>query len=231
MKQPAKNTLIAGVLVTVLTLLASATPVRAAEMQERIQTATQILGQKQRSAEPISDAIRKNAKGIAIFTVTKGGLGIGGLGGEGIVLLRINGLMWHSWTAPSAFNLGGASIGAQIGFTENRYIVILNTDEAVRQFTSRGKIDWNAMATGTAGSDTASEGATTADIDRRDVIVYKDTTGVFGGATLGGVSIERKDEINQKAYGNDVLTDNILSGKTPSPKSTKGLVDLLDEKV
>jgi len=203
---------------------------RGADMQGRIHAATQILEQKQHSDEPIPAEVRAHAKGIAIFTLTKGGLGIGGQGGEGIVMLRLGDMNWHSWTAPSAFNLGGASLGAQIGFTEVRYIVILNTDNAVRRFTSQGKMNWDATATGTAGSDTGTEKVSTTEIERREIVVYKDSGGIFGGATFGGTSVERKDEINRQAYGDDVQMKNILDGKVPASKSADHLYSLLDDK-
>lgn len=200
-------------------------------MQERIQSAIEILGQKQSSSEPIPKHIRDHAKGIAIFTLTKGGLGIGGQGGEGIVVARLGTGSSHTWTAPSAFNLSGASLGAQIGFTEARYIVILNTEDAIRHFTSSGKVDWNAAASGTAGSDSATDKVSTNDLENREIIVYKDTSGIFGGATFGGTSVERKDKINQMAYGDDVFMKNILNGTVTPPKSATQLYILLDAKV
>ncbi len=211
-------------------LFASTAFLRAADMQERIQTAVQILDQKQRSGEPIPARLFNHAKGIAIFSVTKGGLGIGGQGGEGIVILSLGDKNSHSWTAPSAFNLGGASVGAQIGFTEVRYIVILNTDDAVRHFTSSGKMNWDATATGTAGSDTGTEKLSTADLEHREVIVYKNSDGVFGGATLGGTSIERKDKINREAYGENVTMKDILNGQAKAPQSADRLYILLQGK-
>ena len=117
---------------------------RAADMHERIQTATQILEQKQGSDEPIPADLLDHAKGVAIFSLTKAGLGIGGQGGEGIVLLRLGQKAVSTWSAPSAFNLGGGSLGAQIGFTEVRYIVVLNTDDAVRHFKpGEGQLECN----------------------------------------------------------------------------------------
>ena len=211
-------------------LFSSTTFLRASDMHERIQSAVQILDQKQHSDEPIPAELLAHAKGVAIFSVTKVGLGIGGQGGEGIIFLRLVGSTGHSWTAPSAFNLGGGSLGAQIGFTEVHYIVVLNTDDAVQHFTSTGKTDWNATATGTAGSDTGTAKVSTTDLEHRAVIVYKDSNGVFGGATLGGTSIERKDAINQEAYGDDVRTKNILNGTVQPPKSANRLYNLLDAK-
>jgi lipid-binding SYLF domain-containing protein len=213
-----------------LLLLTPSSLLRAADMQERIHTATEILGQKQHSDEPIPAHLLNHAKGVAIFSITKVGLGIGGQGGEGIVLLHLGDMNGHSWTAPSAFNLAGGSIGAQIGFTEVRYIVVLNTDDAVRHFTDSGKLNFDATATGTAGSDTGTERVSTTDLEHREIVVYKDSGGVFGGATFGGTSVERKESINQQAYGDDVHTKNILNGKVPPPASANHLYILLDGK-
>jgi lipid-binding SYLF domain-containing protein len=227
MKQPFSRFLALG---SMLSLLAAPNYLRASDMQERIRSATEILSDKQHSDDPIPADLLSHAKGVAIFSITKVGLGIGGQGGEGIVLVRLSDMMWHSWTAPSAFNLAGGSIGAQIGFTEVHYIVVLNTDDAVQHFTGSGKLDWNATATGTAGSDTGTERVTTTDLEHRDIVVYKDTGGIFGGATLGGTSVERKESINQEAYGDDVRTRNILNGKVQPPKSADHLYSLLDGK-
>jgi len=201
---------------------------RASDMQERIHSATQILREKQHSDDIIPADLLDHARGVAIFSVTKVGLGLGGQGGEGIVMLRLDNPNGHSWTAPSAFNLGGGSIGAQIGFTEAHYIVVLNTEDAVRHFTSEGKVGWDAMATGTAGSDTGTEKVSTVDLEHRGIVVYKDTGGIFGGATLGGTSVERKDAINRQAYGDDVHMKNILNGSVPAPASASHLYHLLN---
>lgn len=227
MSQPFTRLLTLG---SCLFLLITPNLLHAADMRERIQTATEILGDKQHSDDPIPADLLNHAKGVAIFTLTKVGLGIGGQGGEGIVLVRLNDMLWHSWTAPSAFNLAGGSIGAQIGFTEVRYIVVLNTDDAVHHFTGSGKLDWDATATGTAGSDTGTDRVSTSDLEHRDIVVYKDTGGIFGGATLGGTSVERKEAVNQQAYGDDVRTRNILNGKVQPPASADHLYSLLDGK-
>lgn len=211
-------------------LLGAPALLRASDMHERIQSSIEILDQKQHSHEPIPAELLSHAKGVAIFSITKVGLGIGGQGGEGIVTLRHLDLLGHTWTAPCAFNLSGGSVGAQIGYTEVHYIVILNSDDAVTHFTRSGKMDWNATATGTAGADTGTARASTADLENREVVIYKESSGVFGGATLGGTSIERKDAINQDAYGDDVRTKNILNGKVQAPKSANRLFVLLDGK-
>jgi lipid-binding SYLF domain-containing protein len=203
-------------------------PSRAADMEKRIFDATHILEQRQGSADPIPPEILQNAKGVAICTILKGGIGIGGQGGEGIVMIRHLGDAVPVWRAPCAFNITGASVGAQLGFSSISYILVLNTERAIGQFVGEGKVKWDATATGTAADDTRVETQSTRDLERQDVLVYRDSGGLFGGATLGGSSIEVKDSINQEAYGPHVHVRSILDGRVPLPDSAHHLYELLD---
>jgi lipid-binding SYLF domain-containing protein len=215
-------------LASVVLLTFSAMLVRADNLHERIRTATHMLAARQGSDAPIPAEILAHARGIAIGTITKAGIGIGGQGGEGIVMLHYLGDANPTWSAPVAFNMSGGSIGAQLGYTTIRYIIILNTDAAVRLFTSPGKMSWDATATGTAGDDTAREGESTEDMERHSMIIYKETGGLFGGATLGGTSVQVKDEVNQEAYGDGVYVRDILGGKVQKPHSADHLYALLN---
>ena len=197
----------------------------AANMDERILDATRIVDKRQGSADPIPAEILANAKGVAICTITKGGIGIGGQGGEGILLVRHEGGVWR---APSAFNISGASLGVQLGFSSIKYIIVLNTEDAIGQFVGTGKVKWDATATGTAGDTTGVESESTRNLEQRAVLVYRDSGGLFGGATFGGSSIEVKDAINQEAYGPHVHVRDILEGKVPVPEYAQRLYTLLD---
>src|SRR5271163_4616042 len=211
-------------------LLTSTLFIRAADMSERIHNAIKIVEKRQGSSDPIPAEILQNAKGIAICTILKGGIGIGGQGGEGIILIRHLGDAAPVWRAPSAFNISGASLGAQLGFSSISYIIVLNTERAIGQFVGQGKMKWDATATGTAGVDTGVESESTRDLEKRDVLVYRDSGGLFGGATFGGSSIEVKNEINQEAYGNNIRVRDILEGKVEIPVTTVRLYTLLDGK-
>jgi len=138
-------------------LLGSTLFIRAADMDERIHNAVKIVEKRQGSDDPIPAEILQNAKGIAICTIIKGGIGIGGQGGEGIILIRHLGGPAPVWRAPSAFNISGASLGAQLGFSSISYIIVLNSERAIGQFIGEGKMKWDATATGTAGPDTGVE--------------------------------------------------------------------------
>jgi lipid-binding SYLF domain-containing protein len=211
-------------------LLASTSVTRAADMEERIQNATHIVEKRQGSDDPIPAEILQNAKAVAICTIIKGGIGIGGQGGEGIILIRHLGGPVPVWRAPSAFNISGASVGAQLGFTSISYIIVLNSERAIGQFIGSGSVKWDATATGTAGTDTGVESQSTRDLERQEILVYRDSGGLFGGATFGGSSIEVKSEINHEAYGPQGHVRDILEGRVPPPASAQRLYDLLDGK-
>jgi lipid-binding SYLF domain-containing protein len=211
-------------------LLGSTLFIRAADMDERIHNAVKIVEKRQGSDDPIPAEILQNAKGIAICTIIKGGIGIGGQGGEGIILIRHLGGPAPVWRAPSAFNISGASLGAQLGFSSISYIIVLNSERAIGQFIGEGKMKWDATATGTAGPDTGVESESTRELEKHDVLVYRDSGGLFGGATFGGSSIEVKDEINQDAYGEHIHVRDILEGTVLPPANAKRLYDLLDGK-
>jgi lipid-binding SYLF domain-containing protein len=211
-------------------LIASTSFVRAADMEQRIRDAIKIVEKRQGSDDPIPVEILQHAKGVAICTIVKGGIGIGGQGGEGIIVFRHLSGAAPVWRAPSAFNISGASLGAQFGFSSTSYIIVLNTDHAIGQFLGEGKIKWDATATGTAGGDTGTESETTRNLEKRDVLVYRDSGGLFGGATFGGSSIEVKNEINQDSYGEHIHVRDIIDGTVPPPRLAERLYDLIDGK-
>jgi len=216
---------------TFLVLFVASTPfVRAADMNERIRDAIKIVDKRQGSDNPIPTEVLQNAKGVAICTILKGGIGIGGQGGEGIVVIRHYGPTGTVWRAPSAFNISGASLGLQLGFTSISYIIVLNTDRAISQFMNEGKFKWDATATGTAGDDTAIQSESTRDLERRDVLVYRESGGLYGGATFGGSTIQVKTEVNQDEYGEHTHVRDILEGNVQVPARAQRLYDLLDGK-
>jgi lipid-binding SYLF domain-containing protein len=201
----------------------------AADMEERIHNATEIMEQRQGSANPIPPEILQNARGIAICTILKGGIGIGGQGGEGIVIVHHQDASGNrTWRAPSAFNISGASVGAQLGFTTTKYIIVLNTENAVGQFVNVGKVKWDATAAGTAGNDNVVEGQSTRELEQHAVLVYRNSGGLFGGATLGGSSIDVKNEINQDFYGPHIYIRDILEGRVAPPHIADRLYEILN---
>ena len=68
------------------------------------------------------------AEAIAVFPgVIKAGFIIGGRGGHGMISRRVK----SGWSAPVAFDLGGASVGLQIGASKTDFVLLFMNNEAL----------------------------------------------------------------------------------------------------
>ena len=96
-------------------------------------------------------------------------------------------------------------------------------------FTNPGKLEWDAQAAGTAGSDASKEGegGLLSDVD---VKIYKADSGMYGGATFGGSTLRIQDDTIKAAYGPDIFVRDILEGKVKVPDYAEKLVNLLNGK-
>src|SRR5262245_18754370 len=93
-------------------------------------------------AKAIPEEVMRDAKGLAILTVLKAGFLFSGQGGLGLVVGRsTTGWMrvgcgkygrGAGWSAPSAIATGGAGFGFQVGAEVTEYVMVLNTEEAVK---------------------------------------------------------------------------------------------------
>ena len=116
---------------TLAFFIASTSFIRAADMDERIHDATRIVDQRQGSDDPIPAEILQNAKGVAICTILKGGIGIGGQGGEGIVLVRHLGDGPPVWRRSFRIQYQRGERRRAAGFSTISYIIVLNTERAI----------------------------------------------------------------------------------------------------
>ena len=89
---------------------------------------------------PMNKQLADKAVGMLIFSqVTKGGAGVAGEYGEGVLQLKGRTVNYYS--------VGSASIGLTLGLAEHSEIIMFMTPESLRKFTQGG--DWSV------GADTA----------------------------------------------------------------------------
>lgn len=79
----------------------------------------------------------QNAKGLAVFSVIKAGFLWSGKAGSGVVVAR---LPDGSWSAPSCIATGGMGFGLQIGADISDFVVVMNSEDAVRSFAQAGNL-------------------------------------------------------------------------------------------
>ena len=86
--------------------------------------------------------------GLAIFSVVKAGFVFSGKAGSGIVIAR---LPDGSWSAPSCIATGGVGWGLQIGADITDFVIVLNSEEAVRAFAMGGNVTIGGNISAAAG--------------------------------------------------------------------------------
>jgi len=173
----------------------------------------------------IPKAVLHRARGLAIFEVIKAGFVFSGKAGSGLVIAR---LPDGSWSAPSCIATGGIGWGLQIGADITHFVIVLNSEDAVRAFsiggnvTIGGNISASAGPIGTGGSVQASLA------HPAPMFSYSKSKGLFAGLSLEGtVLIERKDA-NKDFYGSAIPARDILGGRVPPPEVASRLYEIIE---
>ncbi|KAG0230958.1 hypothetical protein BGX31_005693 [Mortierella sp. GBA43] len=160
--------------------------------------------------------ILSSAQGLAIFTVVKAGFLFSGRAGSGIVIARLED---GSWSAPSAIGTGGMGFGGQIGAEITDFVVVLNTNSAVKSFATGGNVTLGGALSVAAGpiGRTAEAGASASTKNVAAIYSYSKSKGLFAGVSIeGSVIVERKDA-NEAFYRQRVSAAELLSGSIVPP--------------
>jgi len=152
----------------------STTPRTVEERDEVKRDAENALADFRHSDNDIAKRIDQ-AYGLAVFpTVGKGGLGVGGAGGRGVV--------YEQSTAVGYCTLSQATIGLQIGGQRYSEMILFENRGAFDRFT-RG--EWAAAAQATAVAAASGAGANARYNDGVMIFVYNQK-GLMGEASVGG---------------------------------------------
>lgn len=162
----------------------------------------QIMGTPEKS---IPGDLLDRAEAVAVFPgVLKGGFIVGGRGGSGVISRRVAG----GWSAPAFFDLGGGSIGLQIGVASTDYVLLFMNDNAVESLL-RDKFEIGGEGSAAAGPVGRAASASTDVKLNAQILSYSRSKGAFAGLELKGVVIKPDNEDNLQVYGmtaRDILT-------------------------
>ena len=165
----------------------------------------------------IPSRVLRRAHGLAIISVVKAGFIFSGKGGEGVVVARTG----HGWSGPSFIGTGGAGWGPQIGAEVTDFVIVLNSERAVRAFSKGGNVTLGADASVAAGPiGRAAEADVT---PRAGIYTYSKSKGLFVGASLEGAVIGTRKGANERYYGRPVTADDILHGRVSAPARAANL--------
>ena len=199
-------------LAILLGLLAIAAPLRAQKSdneQKRINDALTVLDEIMAAADKaVPRSVMEKAEGIAVFpSLLKGGLGIGGQHGRGILSVRDkkNG----GWSTPAFLTINGGSFGAQIGVQAIDLVLIINSQRGLEQLVKHQfKVGADAgVAAGPVGRDASAS----TDIQMRaQILSYSRSRGLFAGVTINGTTIRQDRDANERFYGTAYRTGQIV---------------------
>jgi lipid-binding SYLF domain-containing protein len=162
----------------------------------------EIMGTREKS---IPNDLLDRAEAVAVFpSVIKAGFILGGRGGRGVISRRIPG----GWSAPAFFDLGGGSIGLQIGASSTDYILLFMNEHAVESLLG-DKFEIGGEGSVAAGPVGRSASASTDVKLNAQILSYSRSKGAFAGLELKGVVIKPDNEDNNQVYGmtaRDILT-------------------------
>jgi lipid-binding SYLF domain-containing protein len=193
-----------------------------ATLQDDVDQAVSIIDRFDEITETaIPPAVMRDAKGLAIITITKAGFIVSGRGGTGLVISRTE----SGWSGPSAIGTGGIGVGFQAGMQVSEYVIVLNTQEAINAFAKGGNVTLGANLSAALGPVGRSAEASVS--PRAALYTYSRSQGIFAGVSLEGTVIGTRYEANEEYYGRPVYPSDILSGKEAPPPGAQKLLDVL----
>lgn len=131
------------------------------------------------------------AKGLCFLTVAKAGFVMSVRGGTGLIIAKRRD---GTWTPPSAIGTLGIGWGAMIGGDITTYLIVLNTENAVKVFAQKRSVNLGAELGVTVGPlGRCANGNINADSSGRIVpaYAYAHSKGLFAGISFEG-SIGKK---------------------------------------
>lgn len=173
----------------------------------------------------IPKAVLQRARGLAIFQILKAGLVFSGKAGSGIVIAR---LPDGSWSAPSCIATGGVGWGLQIGADITDFVVVLNSEDAVKAFSMGGNVTVGGNLGVTAGPIGTGGAIQASLVSPAPMFSYSKSKGLFAGVSLEGTMLIERKDTNKDFYGSPVPARDILGGRVPPPEIASRLYEIIE---
>jgi lipid-binding SYLF domain-containing protein len=147
----------------------------------------------------------KQAKALLIFpSVVKGAFGLGGESGNGVLVARGPG----GWSDPAFYRVSAGSLGIQVGGQVSEVIFTVMSDKGLdalinNQFKFGGDME-------VAAGPGKSQGASTTLNFGADIYSFAMSSGLFGGVSLDGTAVVKRDDLNEGYYGKGATPYAIL---------------------
>ena len=174
----------------------------------------------QASKTPVPKEELDACAGVALIKAFNAGVVFGAMGGDGILVKRLE----TGWSPPLAIGIFQGTFGAQIGAEGVDIVFVFQDAQSLADFVHKG-VFFYAGASGTAADATGQSVAS-----GPPVKAYISAGGLYGGATIGGCGITIDKDANAKAYGEGWTVEDVISGKFPTPPGGVLVSDTLSGK-
>jgi lipid-binding SYLF domain-containing protein len=198
--------------VAVIVAVAAARPLIAQKAEDeikRVNEAATVLEEIMGAADKaVPRAVMEKAAGIAVFpSLIKGGIGIGGQRGHGVLSVRDR--KGGGWSNPAFLTITGGSFGAQIGLQAIDLVLVINNQRGLEQLV-RNQFKVGADA-GVAAGPVGRDASASTDIQMRaQILSYSRSRGLFAGVTLNGSTIRQDRDANERFYTVGYRTGQIV---------------------
>jgi SH3 domain-containing YSC84-like protein 1 len=161
---------------------------------------------------------------VVVPGMKKGGFIVGGSFGRGAVTCRNKDK--SGWGAPAMVELGGGSVGLQIGGEATDVVMLIMNREGIDsllkdKFTLGGDA---SVAAGPVGREATAE----TDVAlKAKILSYSRSKGVFGGVSLQGTTLHQDEGAIKAVYGKQLNASDILGGAVTTPPAAMQLNQVL----
>lgn len=164
---------------------------------DRVDKASDVIKEVMKISErSIPRDLLSKAKAIVVFPGTlKVGFIVGGQGGSGVAIRRLDG----GWSAPAFLNMAGGSIGPQVGGQKTDYVLLVMNENGLDKLL-RDKFEIGGEGSVSAGPVGRTASATTNARLDAEILSYSRSKGLFAGISLKGVVISQDEDMNQAIY-------------------------------
>jgi lipid-binding SYLF domain-containing protein len=200
-----------------------------ADEVKRLSRATEVFKEIMRIPEKgiPTDLLDKSECVAIVPGLKKGGLGIGGRYGKGVVMCRKPD---RQWSAPSFLTIEGGSVGLQIGFQQIDLVMLVMNREGMEKLVG-DKFTVGVDASAAAGPVGRQASAETNIRMDAQILTYSRAKGLFAGITLNGAVVKQDKDDNRDFYGKEMDARAILfEGTVPMPAEARSLASALSWK-
>jgi lipid-binding SYLF domain-containing protein len=170
------------------------------------------------------NVLDKAACVIVVPGMKKGGFIVGGSFGRGAISCR--GAGNKGWGSPAMVELGGGSVGFQIGAEATDVVMLVMNRDGIESLL-KSKFTLGGEASVAGGPVGRSSSAETDAAMKSKILSYSRSRGAFAGVSLQGTTLHQDEDANKAVYGKELGSDEILNGKVSAPAAAKPLTGVL----